>query len=91
MKLQFDDRSVTYAQFLDDVARKVAYLVRKDMQKELAKEPEMVSTEDAAKILSITPRRLRELKDRFPHIKSGENKQGKLLFVRDALLREYAK
>ena len=91
MRLQFDDRSVTYAQFLDDVARKVAHLVRKDMEKELAKEPEMVSTEEAARILSISPRRLRELKDRFPHIKSGESKQGKLLFVRNALLREYAR
>lgn len=90
MRLNFEDKSVTYAQFVDDVARKVAYLVQKNMAKELAKEPEMVSTDEAAAILGITPDWLRRIKDRFPHIKAGDQKQGKLLFVRDALLKEYA-
>lgn len=91
MRISFDDRSVTYAQFLEDVSRKVAHLVYKSIKKDMEQQPEMVSTAEAAKILSISPDRMRRIKDRFPHIKEGENQQGKLLFVRDALLREYAK
>ena len=87
--LHFDDRSVTYDRFLTDLASKVAYLVYNKLQKDMAKEPEMVSTEEAAKILSISTDRLRRIKDRFPHIKVGDSKQGKLLFVRSSLLESY--
>jgi uncharacterized protein (DUF2461 family) len=86
MRIHFEDRSVTYNQFLDDVAKKVAFLVWKDINKKMAEQPEMVTTEEAARILNITPDWLRHIKDRFPHIKTGDTKQGKLLFVRDALL-----
>ena len=87
--LHFDDRSVTYDRFLSDLASKVAYLVYNKLQKDMAKEPEMVSTAEAARILSISQDRMRRIKDRFPHIKQGEGKQGKLLFVRNALLESY--
>ncbi len=89
--MHFDDRSVTYDRFLNDLSKKVAYLVWQRIQDSMKKEPEMVSTEEAARILSISPDRLRRIKDRFPHTKAGDNKQGKLLFVRSALLTEYVK
>lgn len=91
MAMNFSDRTVTYNQFIDDLARKVAYLVGKKVVEMTKEQPEMVATEEAAKILGITPGHLRRIKDNFPHIKNGENKQGKLLFVRNALLEEYAK
>ena len=52
---------------------------------------EMVPVSVAARILGISEDHMRRIKDKFPHIKNGNNKQGRLLFVRDALLKEYAK
>ncbi len=89
-KLIFSDKSVKYDDFCNDMARKVAYLVGKNIKEANEKAPDMVSTEEAAKILGITPDRMRHIKDRFPHIKAGGNKQGKLLFVRDSLLTSYS-
>jgi hypothetical protein len=87
--MHFDDKSVTYDRFLNDLASKVAYLVGKKVVEMTKEEPEMVSTVEAARILSISPDRMRRIKDRFPHIKEGDAKQGKLLFVRESLLRNY--
>lgn len=88
--ISFSDQKVTYAQFLEDLSRKVAILVEQRISRHLEKAPEMVTTEEAARILNISPSRLRHIKDRFPHIKNGGNKQGKLLFIRDALIEKYA-
>jgi hypothetical protein len=89
--LYFSDRSVTYAQFLEDVSRKVACLVEKRLDERLKErqQADLVTTEEAARILGITPDRLRHIKNRFPHVKGGEKQQGKLLFKRDALLASY--
>lgn len=89
--IHFSDRTVTYAQFLDDISRKVAFLVEKRISEKMSSTPELVTTEEAARILNITPDRLRHIKDRFPHIKSSENQQGKLLFKRDSLIEGYAR
>ncbi len=88
--ISFSDRTVTYAQFLDDVSRKISLLVERRLRERLDTAPEMVTTEEAARILKITPDRLRHIKDRFPHTKSGSKQQGKLLFKRDALIQAYA-
>lgn len=89
-KLIFGDKSVTYAQFLEDVSRKVAYLVSKNIKAANETAPDMVSTEEAAKILGITADRMRHIKDKFPHVKAGDSKQAKLLFVRSSLLSSYS-
>lgn len=91
MTMKFADRTVTYRQFVDDLARKVANLVGRRVIDLMKENPDMVTTDEAAKILGITPSYLRRIKDRFPHVKSGDNKQGKLLFVRNALVKEYSK
>lgn len=62
------------------IAKEVAKLLRRD---EL---PSMVTTEEAAAILGITPARMRQIKGRFPHMKKGADKQAKLLFDKEALL-----
>ena len=78
---------------IDAIALKTAKIVMSELRKAKVDQdpPEMVSTAVAARILGVTEVYMRRIKDRFPHIKSGSETQGRLLFVRDALLREYAK
>ncbi len=83
MMIIFNGEKISYEKFIDDLAKSVARRI------EEAPKTELVTTEEAAKILGITPNSMRKIKDRFPHIKGGENKQGKLLFVKDALLKNY--
>ena len=71
------------------IATKVAQIVLRRLKAGEEQLPEMVDTNEAARILKITPCRMRQIAHRFPHIKQGENKQGKLLFVRKALLQNY--
>lgn len=52
-------------------------------------EPEYVDTKEAARILKISAAYLRQVKDRYPHIKEGDKQQGRILFLRDALLNEW--
>ena len=73
-------------QDIDRIAYKTALIVVKKLTKQRDKDyPELVTTEEAAAILHITPQRMRQIKDKYPYIKRGEGKQGKLLFKRDAL------
>lgn len=77
---------------IDAIAYRAATIIMQKMkkaQKESRDFPKMVTTREAASILGITPGRMRQIAERFPHIKQGENKQGKLLFVRNALLENY--
>lgn len=72
----------------EQIARQVAQILR---QEELSIDRrEYVSTREAASILRVSPDRMRHLKDKFPHIKVGENDQGKLLFLKRSLLERYA-
>lgn len=52
-------------------------------------ESEYVDTEEAARILGMSPTYLRSVKDRYPHIKVGNTKQGRIMFRRDSLLNAY--
>jgi hypothetical protein len=51
----------------------------------------MVTVKEAARILNISESHMRRIKDNFPHIKNGNNAQGHVLFVRESLLKTYAK
>ena len=62
------------------IAREVARILRRD---EL---PDMVTTEEAASILGITPARMRQIKGRFTHIKKGADMQGRLMFEKADLI-----
>ncbi|MBR1543512.1 MAG: hypothetical protein IJ626_01295 [Muribaculaceae bacterium] len=74
---------------IDAIAYKAALIVVRKLKDADNSLPEMVTTKQAASILNITPGRMRQIADRFPHIKQGDNKQGKLLFIRKALLENY--
>ena len=52
-------------------------------------ETEYVDTDEAARILGISANYLRQVKDKYPHLKSGSGKQGRILFKRDALLQQF--
>lgn len=52
-------------------------------------ETEYVDSYEAARILGVSPNYLRQVKDRYPHIKAGNKKQGRIMFKRDALMNEF--
>ena len=69
----------------------IAYKVAKILKRELEQAdelPERVSTAEAAKILNITPEYMRAIGSRFPRVK-GEGRNGRVLYVRSALLQNY--
>lgn len=76
-------------QTIDAIAQRAALIIVRKLKKQIEQPPEMVTTSEAAQILGISPGRMRKIADRFPHIKQGDSKQGKLLFVRKALLENY--
>ena len=76
---------------IDAIAYKAAKIVVSELKKSEEAPVEMVPVSVAARILGISEDHMRRIKDKFPHIKNGNNKQGRILFVRDALLKEYAK
>jgi len=51
---------------------------------------EYVNCHEAARILGISTVRMRARKDEFPHLK-GDGQQGRLLFLKSALLSTYGK
>lgn len=77
----------------DAIVYQLRLALRKDLQDMLSsvQQPEMVTTAEAARLLGITPDRLRHIvcedPGRYPHIKRGGSKQSKLMFERRALLQ----
>ncbi|MBP5713969.1 MAG: hypothetical protein IKH01_00280 [Prevotella sp.] len=77
---------------IDRIAQKTALILfRKLKDKENDPIPETCTLTEAAKILHVSKDHMRRIKDRFPHVKAGDSKQGRILFVRSALLEAYAK
>jgi hypothetical protein len=64
------------------IAKEVAKLIKRD---EL---PDFVTTTEAASILGISTGRMRQIKDKFPHVKKGADRQSKLLFRKADLMRK---
>ena len=52
---------------------------------------DLCDTREAARLLGLTPNYLRSMKDKFPHVKVGDNRQGRILFKRSELLANYTK
>lgn len=55
------------------------------------KKPQLITTDQAAKMLGISPRRVRELKHKLGYVKSGDNMQGRLMFDANTLQERYLK
>ena len=75
---------------MDELAYKTAVVLAKLLKKQDEK-PDLVPTNEAARILGITPDRLRHIvcqdPTRYPHVKRGDSSRSRLMFVRDALLQ----
>ena len=58
----------------DAIVHDLRIALLQDIKKMMAKEqqPEMVTTAEAARILGIGEKRMRDIKDRYPHIKRGD-------------------
>ena len=52
---------------------------------------EFVDSKEAARILGVTPNYIRSMKSKFPHKKVGSHQQGRILFRRSDLLKNYVK
>ena len=78
---------------LDEIVHKLRVAMREDMKKMIkdTRQPDMVTTREAASILGISTDRLRHIAcndpHRYPHTKRGESKQAPILWVREALLK----
>ena len=68
-------------------ARRTATIVIK----QLSESNDLIDSKEAARLLGLTPNYLRSMKDKFPHVKVGDNRQGRILFKRSELLANYTK
>ena len=71
------------------IKRTVQEVLEAQKQENSINNEEWVSTGEAAKILGLSEYRVRELKDRFVHVKQGTGTSGRLLFQRSTLLKNY--
>ena len=53
------------------------------------KNPNLITTDQAAKMLDISARRVRELKNKLGYVKAGDNLQGRLMFDANTLQERY--
>lgn len=87
MEIELSPQSI--ARLADALAPRVALIITNKLDLQ-PRETDLVTTEEAARILGITPSRMRHIKDKFPHVKGGNCAQGKLLFKRDGLIKGYS-
>ena len=74
---------------MDQIASKTARIILRKMKEDEEPPTEMVTLKEAARILHVSENHMRRIKDKYPYIKNGSNAQGHLLFVREALLKNY--
>ncbi len=87
MEIQLTDKQMTA--IAGKTAQMVVTLLKKDNQTRQGKEKKYVDINKAAAILGYSVYHLRRIKDQFPHIKRGDNAQGRLLFEEDALYASF--
>ena len=91
MEIRIGDKKVCYEKLVKDIATQVVVLMKKGGTVDAVDgfEDELVTTNEAARMLGISPDRLRHIKDRFGFVKQGGNNQGKLLFRKSGLVGAY--
>jgi hypothetical protein len=83
MDIQLSDKQ------MELIATTTARIILRKMKEEKEPPTEMVTLKEAARILHVSENHMRRIKDKYPYIKNGNNAQGHLLFVREALLKTY--
>ena len=48
-----------------------------------------ITVKEAAETLNLSEDYVRKIKDKLPHVKQGNSKQGRLLFVKEGLMEAY--
>jgi hypothetical protein len=90
MEVELSPKSI--ARLADALAPRVAKIIKNEVMKPMEDaNQEWISTKEAALILGMTQGNLRRCKDKYPHIKNGDNDQGNLRFLRSALIESFAK
>ena len=75
--------------------QKFIKLLAKEMVKEMqkvkdeTKEPELITVKEAAETLNLSEDYVRKIKDKLPHVKQGNSKQGRILFVKEGFMDAY--
>ena len=75
----------------DAIVQQLRIALRKDIKAMLAdtRQPDMVTTKEAAAMLGIKPQRMRQIKDKFRYTKKGDGeKQGQLMFLKSDILKD---
>lgn len=70
---------------IQQIADKTAQIVLKHIKTEPSTEPVLVNVREAARILGVSVDHMRKMKDDYPYIRRGNNQQGHIYFVREAL------
>jgi hypothetical protein len=52
-------------------------------------EAKYVDANEAARILGVSANYLRQVKDKYPHVKAGDHQQGRIMFLREALMKDF--
>lgn len=81
---------------LDILAELLSEKVADKVLKRLGKVPvdaqdEMVDSKEAARMIGVSPAYIRQLKDRIPHVKAGQHKQGRILFRKADVISAFIK
>ena len=72
---------------IDAIARKTAKMFVAELRRQQDMEARgLIPIKEAASILGVSVSHLREIKDKFPYVKYGEGKYGRLFFKKDALV-----
>lgn len=72
---------------METIAQMTADIIMKKINPQ--EQQELVNTKEAARILGVSEWYIRKIKDRFPHVKAGNNGQGRILFYKKSLLPIY--
>ena len=88
MNIELTDKQMTA--IAGRTAQIVVSLLKREQSMQV-KEKKYVDINKAADILGYSVYHLRRIKDQFPHIKRGDNAQGRLLFEEDALYASFTK
>lgn len=86
MEIELSQESIR--RLADELAPRVAKIIIKSG---IQNDDEWVRTSEAAKILGISENWLRLTKDRYPHVKNGNDSRGQLMFKKSELIKSFAK
>jgi len=84
MEIELSQESIR--RLADELAPRVAKIIAG-----IHTDDEWVRTSEAARILGISEKYMRQIKDSYPHIKNGNDSRGKLMFKKSELIKNYAK